>query len=290
MSAEQFETSLLRTFIAVVDTGGFSKASSLLSLTQPTVSLRIKRLEEQCGRPLFERNGQGAELTEEGNQLLRYARRIVNLQDEAWTAIKAQGISGSLRVGLIPDLSLQPITKALYAFARAHPELRLEVSEGTSDSMREAMRESRLDMALLVGEEGLNAPLYRHEKIGWICRRDFTWHKEEPLPLVLCPEPCRFREMAFTQLEAAGYEWRLALSSQSLSVTKEAVEAGLGVTVRGESLCNPKLINGEKMLGLPTLGAIKIVVESSAKATNQQSIDALTELLLVNKTLEVVQA
>ncbi len=289
MSSDHLETALLRTFIAVAEAGGFSKASHLLSLTQPTISLRIKRLEDQCGTQLFQRQGQGALLTEEGSQLLRYARRIVSLHDEAWTAVTAQGISGALRLGLIPDLSLQPITKALYSFARAHPEVRLEVTEGTSAEMGEALAEGRLDMALMLGEESVSTPLYRTEQISWVASRNFRWQDDEPLPLVLCPEPCRFREMAFSRLDEAGIEWRLAFTSQSLSVTKEAVETGLGVTVRGDSLCGNNLVSCGRSLGLPVLPTFDIVLHRSAKSGNLESIQALSDLILTRASLEVVE-
>ncbi|GAB1263925.1 LysR substrate-binding domain-containing protein [Aurantivibrio infirmus] len=288
MTSKNLDIDLLHTFVTVADAGSFSRASELLFFTQPTISLRIKRLEEQTATKLFSRQGQGAVLTEEGLHLLRYARRLVSLNDEAWTAITSPGISGPVRLGLLPDFSVQSICKVIYGFAKAHPGVRLEIMEGPSVELREALEDGRLDLALLIGEESKTSPLFRKEQICWLASPDYQWDKKRPLPLALCPQPCRFREMAFSQLESAGIEWQMTFTSQNFLVTKEAVVAGLGVTVRGESLIDESIVRCEKKLGLPELPIMDIVLERAKKSLNLESVNALADMMLMkNRALSM---
>src|SRR6266702_351115 len=89
----------LRTFIAIVETGSFTKAAEVVHKTQSAVSMQMKRLEERLGKPIFARDGRASKLTEDGERLLDYARRIIKLNVEALAAFNDKELSGRVRLG-----------------------------------------------------------------------------------------------------------------------------------------------------------------------------------------------
>ncbi|GAB1255619.1 LysR substrate-binding domain-containing protein [Aurantivibrio plasticivorans] len=281
MDVTDFEPSLLRTFMAVAELGSLSKASDRLCLAQPTISLRVKRLEELTQSQLFTRHGQGVALTEEGTLLLRYAKRILDLHSEAWSAMSSPAISGPVRIGLLPDLAMNACANTLFNFAKAHPGVRLEITEGTSSELRDALDSGRLDIAVLVNPKADDEQLIVRDQLQWIAGKQFDWEHDRPLPLVLCPAPCRYREMAFAALEEAGIQWQLSFTAQNIFFIREAVGAGLGVTIRGRSFLNNDLETCHRQLGLPDLPSVSITVETAAKPINPESVDALRNVILM---------
>ena len=133
---------LLRSFVSVVDAGGFTKASERVHRTQSTVSQQIKRLEDQLGRPLLQRNGKQATLTEEGERLLSYARRILALEQEARDVVARPMADGVVRLGIPEDFAAYRLAELLSDFVRARPTLRLDVSSGRSVAQKRALSSS----------------------------------------------------------------------------------------------------------------------------------------------------
>ncbi len=112
----------LRTLVAAMDLGSFARAAESVGRSQPAVSLQMKRLEQQVGHPILRKQGRGLALTETGDVVLAYARRILDLNDEALTAVKGTGvIAGTVRLGLPQDLAESWLPAVLARFARAHP-------------------------------------------------------------------------------------------------------------------------------------------------------------------------
>jgi len=270
---------LLRTLVAIADLGGFARAGQRVNLSQSAVSLQMRRLEENVCAQLFVRNGRRMVLTEEAQNLLRYARRILALNEEACSAIAGTDISGPVRFGTIQDLTEELLSEILGQFARVHSRVRLEVMIGNSQELHEALASGRLDLALLAGKPSRVTPLFRRERLIWIGSEDCTLPSEEPIPLVLCTEPCRLRETAIALLDEKQLTWRLAFSSPSLSGIKAALRAGLGITLRGTGLLGPGLapLDARWRLGAPR--HLDIVLARSTEMRGSSAADALEALI-----------
>src|ERR1700676_5096604 len=136
---------LLRSFVSVVDAGGFTRAGERVHRTQSTVSQQIRRLEESLGYPLLLRNGKHATPTEEGERLLCYARRILALEQEARDVVSRPASDGVVRLGIPEDFAAYRLTELLSDFARSRPSLRLDVRCGRSPQMRHALERRGLE-------------------------------------------------------------------------------------------------------------------------------------------------
>src|ERR1700745_2391365 len=147
MRRAMLDLDLLRSFVSVVDAGGFTRAGERVHRTQSTVSQQIKRLEESLGRPLLERSGKETIPTEEGERLLAYARRILALADEARDVVSRPAGNAIVRLGIPEDFAAYRLTELLSDFVRARPGLRLDVRCGLSVEMRRALSHRELDLA-----------------------------------------------------------------------------------------------------------------------------------------------
>src|SRR5246127_1666517 len=148
---------LLRSFVSVVDAGGFTRAGERVHRTQSTVSQQIKRLEEDIGQPLLVRNGKDVTPTEAGVRLLSYARRLLSLAEEARDVLTRPGNEGAVRLGVTEDFAAYRLTKLLAGFSRAHPDLRLDVRADQSIYLKRDLERGDLDLALFkraAGEKG----------------------------------------------------------------------------------------------------------------------------------------
>jgi DNA-binding transcriptional LysR family regulator len=275
------DNSLLQTLVAIADHGGFARAGERVNLSQPTVSQQMRRLEEHIGAVVFVRKGRTMTLTEEGLSLLRYARRILALNDEALSSISATEISGPVRFGTIQDLTEELLSEILAHFSRSYPSARLEVTVGNSEELNEAIASGRLDLALLAGTPSKATPLFRRERLLWIAGESCATPLEGAVPLVLCTEPCRLRQQAIALLEAKGRSWRLAFTSPSISGVKTAVRAGLGITLRGTSFLGPGLaaIEGDWKVPVPRPRHLNIVLGRTAKVPLSGAAQALESLI-----------
>src|ERR1700682_157260 len=140
---------LLRSFVSVVDAGGFTRAGERVHRTQSTVSQQIKRLEDDVGQPLLNRTGKDVTPTEAGERLLSYARRLLSLAEEARDVMARPGNEGAVRLGLPEDFAAYRLAKLLAAFSRSHPGLRLDVRSDQSVFLRRDLERGELDLALL---------------------------------------------------------------------------------------------------------------------------------------------
>src|ERR1700730_9624819 len=184
-----FDLDLLRSFVSVVDTGGFTRAGERVHRSQSTVSQQIRRLEEALGHPLLHRNGKQATPTEAGERLLSYARRILALAEEARDVVARPGGDGVVRLGIPEDFAAYRLTELLSDFARSRPGLRLHVRCGKSAQLRSALERRDLDLALLkrdMEEVGAGDIAAWPERLHWITsRRHPIDFRRDSLPLAV---------------------------------------------------------------------------------------------------------
>ncbi|OOG44322.1 LysR family transcriptional regulator [Rhodanobacter sp. C06] len=238
MPRVNFDIDNLRSFATGIELGSFAQAAERLSRSTSAVSAQLKKLEQQAGTPLLRKVGRGMALTEAGEVMLGYARRLLELNDEAAAAIRGAELEGRVRLGLQEDFGESLLPAVLGRFARAHPRLRIEARIARNAELLDGVNRGRLDLAL-AWEAGTDSP--HAERVGrwpmrWIAAAGAPAAKlrrrGEPLPLAVLESPCLLRNAAIEALDRAGIAWRVAFSSASLAGTWAAVSAGLGVSVR----------------------------------------------------------
>ncbi len=227
---------LLRSFVSVVDAGGFTRAGERVHRTQSTVSQQIKRLEEDVGQPLLNRSGKDVTPTEAGERLLSYARRLLALAEEARDVMTRPGNEGAVRLGVPEDFAAYRLTKLLAAFSRSHPSLRLDVRADQSSYLKRDLERGDLDLALfkrVAGEKGGIAVW--PERVHWITSKSHPVDsKTGSVPLIGYPAGCLYRSGAIHALESEGRTWHMAYTSSNLAGIQAAVAAGMGVSILSE--------------------------------------------------------
>ena len=237
---------LLRTFVTVVETGSFTRTGEALGRTQSAISVQIKRLETQLDKPLLHRAGRTFELTDDGDQLLDYARRILAINDDAVSKITASPVTGRILLGTCEEFAEHCLADILGPFAHGHPGVRLEINVDKSVKLLEGLRNGQFDLALAnrMPGEG-DAPSIVREPLVWVARDDFPADASRSIPLVIGRTECFWRRFATDALEAAGLDWHIVCSSQESKGLQAAVMAGLGISAFPRST----VIEGMKILG-----------------------------------------
>jgi DNA-binding transcriptional LysR family regulator len=279
MSQVSFDIAVLRSFVAGMELGSFAKAADRVGRSTSAVSAQIRKLEEQAGTTLFRKSGRGLALTEAGEIMLRYARRLVELNDEAAVAMRGVDLEGWIRLGLQEDFGEVVLPEVLGRFARAHPKVRIEARVARNAELMERIETNQLDLALVWG--GSTEPI-AVPPMCWIGSSAVPFSRDagEPLPLVAFDRQCLFFSAATAALDRAGIEWRVAFTSPSLAGLWAAAAAGLGVTVRTRyGLPSTVRALDSQESGLPSLPTIPLTLER-ASATAPPPIERLASILL----------
>ncbi|WP_458365552.1 LysR family transcriptional regulator [Burkholderia pseudomallei] len=258
---------LLRSFVAVAQTGSFTAASERVSLSQSTVSQHIRCLEELLDRPLFERDTRNVRLAPSGEALFRYAVRILALMDEAVASVCGPPLSGKVRLGLSEDFALTHLTAALASFVQRNPEVELEIATGLSGDLFDALDAGRHDLVFAKRIAGSRrGRVIRTEPLYWCAGPASPLTGREPvLPLALHPQPSVSRQRVLETLDAIGRPYRIAVASTSIAVLRAAASAGLGISAFAGYVIPHGLAKLEA--GLPPLGELEYVIDRPANAS-----------------------
>lgn len=268
MLRTNLDTDILRTLVTAQQLGGFNRAAQRVGRSQSAVSQQIRKLEEQVGKPLFRKEGRSLALTEAGDVILSYARRILDLNDEAVAAVRGTALGGTIRFGLPTDFAESWLPLALGRFKRAHPEVRVEANTDRKAILIDRLDKGQLDLVLLFGGS-LRSDALRLTRLpmAWIgsSKEKPNWQSGRPLPLAVFNPPCFFRETAIAALDRAGIPWHIAFTSMSLHGIWAAVDAGLGVTLRTMSGLPNQLVVLDKKSGLPSLPTIDLSLHDGGR-------------------------
>jgi DNA-binding transcriptional LysR family regulator len=257
----------LRTFVAIADEGGFTRAGEVVNRTQSAVSMQMKRLEEDIlQRSLFQKDGRTVSLTVEGQVLLGYARRILKLHSEVFNTLREPHMVGVVKIGSPDDYVMRFLPGILSRFAQAYPLVQVEVH---CEPSKQLLQRQDLDLSIVTREPGTEiGQILRQERFVWMEARGFCPHEQTPLPLAMFNTDCFCRIWACNALDAMQREYRIAYTSASLSAISAVVTAGLAVTAQLESLLTPDLrIIGEAE-GMPQLPSASIVLLRNPKNTS----------------------
>ncbi|MCU0945425.1 MAG: LysR family transcriptional regulator [Rubritepida sp.] len=262
MRVPDLDLDLLRGFVTVAERGGFTAAGQALGLTQSAISLKVKRLEEILGKPVFVRGSKRVALTREGETLLAYARRMLALNEEAVRRFVSPPVAGRLRLGVADHFVPRHLAPALARVARTWPELRLEVEVGRSHELRARLAAEALDLVLGKRRDGeTEGRVIFTEAVVWAAAPGFAAPPARPLPLAMLPQGCMFRDRALAALARAGVAAEVVYTSPSLQGIAAAAAAGLGVTVMGRAGMPEGLVEVD---GLPPLGTAEMCLFGDA--------------------------
>jgi DNA-binding transcriptional LysR family regulator len=279
---------VLRTFVTAFELGSFARAADRLGRSQSAVSTQLRKLEDQVGQPLVQKAGRGLALTTAGESLLSYAKRLLELNDEAVASIRGAEVEGWARLGLPQDFAESWLPPVLTRFAQAHPRVRVEVQVDRSIPLTEKIVKGELDIALVWGDAAKtsHAEHIADLPVFWIARPEWPGLKSlgaEPLPLAAFAPPCLFRSAAIEALDGAGIPWRLVFTTPSLSGLWAAAESGLGITAR-TAMGMPKTLTtlDARAVGLPELPTLPLALlraETEPAASVARLKDILVETI-----------
>lgn len=282
MASQQpnFDIAVLRTLIAVDELGSFARAAAKVGRSESAVSLQLKRLEEQVGFPLFQRVGRTMTLTDAGDALIRNARRLVELNDEAFSALPGASMAGTVRLGVPPDVAETWMSVALIRIAKAYPAVRVQTVVDRSPMLTRQLDDSEIDLAVTFATEPVTDGSWSATfPMCWIAPRGFTHASETgPLQLAVFDPPCFFRAAASAALDTAGISWNIAHSSPNLMGLWAAVGSGLGITVRTPVGVPSQLAVLGAQAGLPPLPTVTLVMKQRREVTPAMS--AVSELVI----------
>ncbi len=251
------DVTTLRSFVAVAQARGVTRAAGFLNLTQSAVSMQIKRLEEMLDQQLLDRTGRGVSLTPAGAQLLGYAQKMIELNDEAYARLTDKAWEGEIRLGVPADIVYPVIPQVLARMGRTHPRVKIQLNSSFTRVLKAQFARGEMDVILTTetvvesgGETLLDVPL------RWIGAPGGQAWRQRPLRIAFA-RTCGFRDEAMRRLDAAGLDWDLAVDSDSDTTIDATVSADLAITARldGHFADYMVPIDGNT---LPELGAQKI--------------------------------
>ena len=248
------DTDQLRSFLAIVDTGSFTKAAERVHKTQSAVSMHVRRLEEQLGCALFVKHGRGTRLTAEGESLIDFARRIVHIEAGAVAALSRRGLRGAARLGIPDDYAETYLADILARFTRRHPLVEVSVSCEGSVELAQAVSAGALELALVTDHPGLHGfELLCEQPLVWAASDRFHVDAGAPVPLALGSVSCLWRRAADEALTDCERATRGLVFSKNFSAIRTAVAAGLAATILPESMVGEgmRILGPEE--GLPAL-------------------------------------
>jgi DNA-binding transcriptional LysR family regulator len=249
----------LKTFLAIADSGNFTRAADDVNKTQSAVSMQMKRLEEQLGRPLFAKDGRNMRFTRDGERLIEYARRIVALSDEAVSAFTKPNLTGTVRFGTPDDYASFFLPIILGRFARTHPQVTVDVECVPSLELIDQTKRGELDLAVITFDcNGHPADVVRQEELVWVTSERHSVHENAVLPLAVGSTNCCWRNLVVDALNEKGRAHRVAYASRNSQTINAAVLQGLAVAAMPEICMLPGMRILTEREGFPKLGSFDI--------------------------------
>lgn len=276
--ARNLDLTALRSFVAVADSGGVTRAAGYLNLTQSAVSMQLKRLEESLDTKLLDRSSRAIALTASGEQLLSYARRMLDLNDEIYTKLTSQEFEGEIVLGVPHDIVYPSIPQVLQQFHAAFPRMRVQLVSSFTRKLKEEFRRGECDMILGTesfvdagGEVLVELPLV------WIGAINGSAWRQRPLRLAF-ENNCIFRTGVQQALDEAGIAWEMAIESAQSRTIEASVSADLGVHAMLKGAYPPLCEEVDHGGALPDLQSKKVTLYTS-DLMKGEAADRLRELI-----------
>lgn len=268
---------VLRTFVAIAETGSFTLAASAVFRTPSAVSMQIKKLEDILGVAVFLRDARSVSLTQDGEMLLGFARRLLALNREAVAKFIMPDIAGVVRLGSPDDYGERILPNVLKRFAQTHPSIAVDVTIDQSSHLRKRMAERQLDITLFTVCRSIppEAEVLLTEPIVWGGARGGCAHMREPLPLSIWEEGCAWRADALDALGRQGRDYRIAYMSAHTAGQRAAILSDLAVAPLPKSFIGDEIVALGPNEGLPQLSNynLAMIVAPDASAPVRAAAD-----------------
>lgn len=226
------DIALLRSFIAVAETGRMTRAARVINRSQGAVSQQVQRLERLFEAKLFDRRADAIRLTPEGERLLPKAHRLVSLNNAILAEMRQTDFTGEVRLGVPPDIVAIMLPPILRAFTEAHPNVLVTLVSATTDLLIQQLESGAVDVALLTEPTlGRHGELLLTDQLVWVGARDGDAHRRRPLSVALGPEHGVFRTAAVHALTSTRIDWRAICQIGSLEPVFATLEADMAVGV-----------------------------------------------------------
>jgi len=249
------ELDVLRTFVAIAETGSFTLAASVVFRTPSAVSMQIKKLEDNLGRQVFLRDARSVSLTADGEMLLGYAKRLLALNREAMAKFIMPDIKGVVHLGSPDDYGERVLPTVLKRFAQSHPSIAVNVTIDQSSNLKRRLADRQLDLTLITvcqtPPEG--AEILLTEPVVWAGAKGGSAHLCEPLPVSLWEEGCVWRANALEALERQGRNYRVAYMSAHTAGQRSAILSDLAVAPLAKSFIGEDIVALGAKDGMPEL-------------------------------------
>ena len=247
---------LLRTLIAIHDTGSLSGAAAVVHRTPSAISMQVKKIEDLLDRPVLVRDSRSVSFTRDGAYLLEHARRMLALNREAVARFVQPDVQGVVRLGAPDDAAERLLPTMLRRFADSHPCVTVDVVVDHTSRMIEAYNAGRLDMTLITCDAGFNedgAEVIFRERLAWMMRRGGIAVEQDPLPVSVWEEGCVWRKEGLSALDAQERHRRIAFQSSHISGQRAAIMADLAIAPLPISAAQGDIVEVPKKFGLPKL-------------------------------------
>ena len=265
----------LKTFLAIADTGSFTRAAEETNKTQSAVSMQMKKLEDVLGRVLFLRDGRGSRMSPDGERFVSHARNLVAMNDEIAQTYLRPSITGNLRFGTPDDYADLFLPEVLAKFSRSHPLVTVDVECVGSTHLYERIKRGEMDIALVTFcNNERDGELLRSDELRWVTSARHNTHNQPNLPLATTDPGCDWRKLSCDTLAALGRPFRIAYSSPNRTMLDAMVLQGLAITAMPTISIRPGMRILTEAEGFPALGTFNIgLLRKSGK--QNQAIDAL---------------
>lgn len=276
--ATPLDLNLLKTFVAVVESGSLSNAAPRVGRSQSAVSMQMQRLEEMVGNQLLVRGARTVTPNAIGEDFLIYARRLLKLSDEAWASVTRPKETGSVRLGVPDDYAAFLLPTVLSRFAAEHPLVTVELICEQSTALVKTLAEGRLDLAIITRLPEQPLEVIRLERFVWVASPNHVAWETDPLPVALFEPGCAARMNVLQALGDADRSYRCTYSSASLLGLIAVVQAGLAVAGLALRSVPPSLriVGGNE--GLPVLPDLEIGILRNPLSTTQ-AVERLNDFL-----------
>jgi DNA-binding transcriptional LysR family regulator len=286
-SHTELQLDWLRAFVAVVDAGSLSAAAPWVHRSQSAVSMQLKKLEDAVGKPVLLRGPRQLELTPTGQELLGYARRMLQLHTETWTALNGPQLKGKLRLGVPDDYAAAYLTPVLRTFANQHLSVEIELNCEQSTSLIPKITRNELDLAIVSQDKAQRGTYLFDEPLVWVGATPYEAWRRLPLPVAVYEQGSTARTSALAALASRKQAYRVVYNSPSLAGQIAAVESGLAIAVLTRCSVPPHLQILQEKHGLPTPKPVRVSVVRSKSSKSNPVVDAIHDQIL--STLRAIQ-
>lgn len=274
-SHTELQLDWLRAFVAVVDAGSLSAAAPWLHRSQSAVSMQLKKLEDAVGRPVLLRGPRQLELTPTGQELLGYARQMLQLHADTWSALRGPQLTGKLRLGIPDDYAAAYLTPVLRSFANQHLGVEIELICEQTTALIPKIAQNSIDLAIISQHQPKRGTHLFAEPLVWVATAQSTAWQRNPLPVALYEQGCIARMHALAALKAQRIAYRVAYHSPSLAGQLAAVESGLAIAAITRCSVPSHLQILQEKHGLPSLEPVNVALIRSKNSKGDAAVEAM---------------